>query len=67
MSQSPVKPPLPAVAGAINIPNSSLAHHNYTWAQQSSVSFLLASHISTFAMQHHKTTVYAEQFLGNPK
>lgn len=39
MSQLPVKPPLPAVAGAINIPNSPLAHHNYTWAQQSSVSF----------------------------
>lgn len=38
MSQLPVKPPLPAVAGAINIPNSPLAHHNYTWAQQSSVS-----------------------------
>lgn len=41
MSQSPVKPPLPAVAGAINIPNSPLAHHNYTWAQQSSVSKLV--------------------------
>lgn len=39
MSQSPVKPPLP-VAGAINIPTSPLAHHNYTWAQQSSVSLI---------------------------
>lgn len=38
MSQSPVKPPLPVVAGPINIPTSPLAHHNYTWAQQSSVS-----------------------------
>lgn len=37
MSQSSVKPPLPVVAGAINIPNSPLVHHNYTWAQQSSV------------------------------
>lgn len=37
MSQSSVKPPLPNTAGAINIPNSPLAHHNYTWAQQNSV------------------------------
>ncbi|XP_031630888.1 zinc finger protein 704 isoform X2 [Contarinia nasturtii] len=37
MSQS-VKPPLPNAAGAINIPNSPLAHHNYTWAQQNSLS-----------------------------
>lgn len=35
--QSPVKPPLPVVAGPINIPTSPLAHHNYTWAQQSTV------------------------------
>lgn len=38
LSQTPVKPPLPVVAGPINIPTSPLAHHNYTWAQQSSVS-----------------------------
>jgi len=40
MTQSSVKPPLPAVAGAI-IPSSPLAHHNYTWAQQSSVCFYI--------------------------
>ena len=39
LSQTPVKPPLnPVVAGPINIPTSPLAHHNYTWAQQSTVS-----------------------------
>lgn len=32
MSQPAIKP---AIAGAINIPNSALAHHNYTWANMS--------------------------------
>lgn len=41
LSQPPVKPPLPAVAGPINIPTSPLAHHNYTWTQQSTVSIFL--------------------------
>ena len=44
MSQSSVKPPLPNTAGAINIPNSPLAHHNYTWAQQNSVNFVFLFH-----------------------
>lgn len=32
MSQPAIKP---AIAGAINIPNSALAHHNYTWSNMS--------------------------------
>lgn len=34
----PVKPQIPISDGPINIPTSPLAHHNYTWAQQSPVS-----------------------------
>lgn len=36
----PVKSPMPASVAPINIPTSPLAHHNYTWAQQSPVSYL---------------------------
>lgn len=58
-AQSPVKPPLPVVAGPINIPTSPLAHHNYTWAQQSTVRVPISID-ATVLFQASCTTVCAD-------